>query len=1304
MSNLKRKAPEKSASKPKSLENTAKKHKTSHAKNDDNPTRNLPVQSILVEEEKTFPRGRGTDLTPIERKQIKLRADRDVLFEEGGKRPPGRTTGDEDFDEEDELEPEEPPTKRRKNKNELRQENARKREAKTVKGEELPKPTGLKLGDIVDARVLRINDDDYDRFLTLEWLGNRRGVIPVTGISTHLTKALETLLKDEDEEDGDEGGSSQPELKKYFKKGQPLRAAVTRVIESSHDTSGKTTKGRLELTVDPRQVNNGMTKSSLTQNAKVQAAVESVEDHGIIMDLGFEDGVKGFIAATEIPPGRKMTHMRPGMVLLCIYVGSSANGKVAKLTCNHSDLADTKQERQPNLGLKHKQFTNPVDEELTSLDSLIPGYQTKARITSVKDTQLNVVLADGVQGRVDVSEAFASLEDIRDRKHPMRAFHKKQVLPVRVLGIHDARNHRFLPISHRGGHVPVFELSARLGGGDSIMSFDQLKVGESYLASVNNVSGSNLWVNLSPIVRGRIERMDLPEDVSDISTRFPVGAALRVWVKNMDLANNRLDVSTRPLDAEVTDLKSSDVSEGMILPGRVTKVDEYRLFVQLSSSVAGVVPLTEIADDFDEANPNKYTKNEMVRVCVVEVDQPNKRITLSARPSKVLSSSLPVKDKQITNFKDLKKGDLVRGFIQKVDDIGLFISIGHGVKALAPIAELSDSFVKDWKPLYQVDKLVQGCVIELDADKKRVHLSLKESALESGYKPVLRFEDMQKDDVVTGRVRKVEEYGVFIVVDHSRNVSGLCHRSQIADRKVEDPRTLYNEGDAVTAIVTSVDDGRRRIGFSLKASAFEKPGVLQKLKEMGKEPPTIEVDLSDEEEHEGRSDSEAESDSSEAGVDLPVDVGGHLNLLSTGIASDADLSDSDGGATTSRELPSGSEKRDDNDLDDGLDAGGFNWNLISRKRSPSVLSDGPSEPDFKKKRRKRAEPWEDHTADVNEHGPQSAADFERLLMAERDDPDLWRRYVLYHVAAGDIPAARKIAERATKSISITLDQEKLEVWTLWINLELLYGEDTGDVGEEAMNRDTTGALNFLRDVAISGNVKEVYAKACAVNDRAALSERLTRNLTKFGKLDAAMALYNRMSHDKALTPNPSFWIKYATFLMRDADPQQPQEARALVPRATQILPEREHARILMEFARLEFTLRPGAERKSGAGDPERGRTLFTELLSAQPKRFDFWDIWLSLEESLLQSIDEKDRDAWQDQEDRVRDLFERQTGEGAPKMKKKRAETVFGRWLKFEEDVGKDRGEMERAKRVDRVKARERRWRERRERKSNEKV
>lgn len=152
--------------------------------------------------------------------------------------------------------------------------------------------------------------------------------------------------------------------------------------------------------------------------------------------------------------------------------------------------------------------------------------------------------------------------------------------------------------------------------------------------------------------------------------------------------------------------------------------------------------------------------------------------------------------------------------------------------------------------------------------------------------------------------------------------------------------------------------------------------------------------------------------------------------------------------------------------------------------------------------------------------------------------------------------------------------------------------------------------------------------------------------------------------------SPQVWNNYAHFLQNTA--QEPERARALLPRATQALPAHTHVALMTKFAALEF--------RSVSGDPERGRTMFEGLLSTYPKKFDLWNQLLDLEISAHKKAAESaaagggEGKGSKTKADKkadgapVRDVFER--GLKTKGLKPHRAKSWFQRWARWEEENG----------------------------------
>jgi rRNA biogenesis protein RRP5 len=651
-----------------------------------------------------------------------------------------------------------------------------------------------------------------------------------------------------------------------------------------------------------------------------------------------------------------------------------------------------------------EEAVNPVDESITSTDDLPVGKLTKAMVTSVKDTQLNIKLADNIQGRIDASQVFDSWDEIKNPKTPLKQFKQKQIVPVRVLGIHDARNHRFLPISHRSGHA-VLEVSAKPsdvkeGEAPDVLTLDKIEVGSNHIAFVNNVEKNHIWVNLSPSVRGSIRAAEASDDMLqqvDLSKSFPVGSALKVRVLAVDVQKERLDLSART-PGSAAELTWDKVEEGKVLAGKITKVSDRQVMVQLSETLAGFVGLTDLADDFDEANPLKCTKYEIVRVAIVEVDQSNKRIRLSMRPSRVLNSSLPVKDREVTKNTNLDVGEVIRGFVKNVSDKGLFIGLGGEVTALVQIRNLADAYLKEWKDHFQFGQLVKGRIIS--NNDGRIEMTLKASQVEKDYIPPITISDLKVGKAVTGHIRKVEDFGAFIVIDGSANLSGLCHRSEMADRVVKDARSLYNEGDKVKAILLTVDEKQKRISLGLKPSYF---------KDTDEDGMEVDGDNAG-----ARLDSDADSEEDEE----MSNAGGAVLITGTDNFSD-ESDDESGDGDSDVDMADAAEEGSV-----GLEAGGFDW-TASTLDADDIPQGGNT--DALKKTKKRREPQiqVDKTAKLDINGPQTASDYERLLLGQPDNSELWIRYMAFQMNVSELANARKIAERAIKTINTSTRRSTL---------------------------------------------------------------------------------------------------------------------------------------------------------------------------------------------------------------------------------------------------------------------------------------
>jgi rRNA biogenesis protein RRP5 len=174
--------------------------------------------------------------------------------------------------------------------------------------------------------------------------------------------------------------------------------------------------------------------------------------------------------------------------------------------------------------------------------------------------------------------------------------------------------------------------------------------------------------------------------------------------------------------------------------------------------------------------------------------------------------------------------------------------------------------------------------------------------------------------------------------------------------------------------------------------------------------------------------------------------------------------------------------------------------------------------------------------------PESAQEFEKLLIASPRSSFLWVRYMAFHVSCGAYEEAKEVAERAIVAIPASEESERMNVWAAYLNLENKYGTPSP---EEAVQK------LFKRAVQIA-NAKHMYMTLISMYERNGQDEALEENLKKAVK---------KFSYSLKV------WMAYIRTNVLKGDSEA---ARKLLDRATQALPKHKHIKLLMRTALLEM--------------------------------------------------------------------------------------------------------------------------------------
>lgn len=238
-------------------------------------------------------------------------------------------------------------------------------------------------GSIVLGQVSQINADD----IALSLPNNLTGYVPITSISDKINQRIEAIAA-EDEEEGEDGAdedrkvSDDVDLGKLFNIGQYLRAFV---ISTSDDSASVKGKRRIELSIVPQKSNTGLTSQNIVINNTIMASVNSVEDHGLGMDLGIPGSdVKGFMSWKEIGQDTDKSSIQEGAVFLCMVTNTNSSGRIITLSADTSRTGN----------LKKAYLT-----EAPTIDAFLPGTAVEILVSDITTRGIS----GKVMGMVDVT-------------------------------------------------------------------------------------------------------------------------------------------------------------------------------------------------------------------------------------------------------------------------------------------------------------------------------------------------------------------------------------------------------------------------------------------------------------------------------------------------------------------------------------------------------------------------------------------------------------------------------------------------------------------------------------------------------------------------------------------------------------------------------------------------------------------------------------------------------------------------------------------------------------------------------------
>tara|TARA_R110002096_G_scaffold344921_2_gene537860 strand:- start:110642 stop:112423 length:1782 start_codon:yes stop_codon:yes gene_type:complete len=343
-----------------------------------------------------------------------------------------------------------------------------------------------------------------------------------------------------------------------------------------------------------------------------------------------------------------------------------------------------------------------------------------------------------------------------------------------------------------------------------------LEEGQIVKGTVKNIADFGAFVDLGGI-DGLLHITDMSWGrINHPSEMLRIDDKVEVKVLNIDHEKEKIALGLKQTESSPWEEIEAKFPVGSRIKGEVVNIMSYGAFIRLDEGIEGLVHISEMSWTRRVNHPSEIVNpGDEIDVVVLEIDKNKQEISLGMKQVEVNPWEL-VSEKYPT-------GTIVTGAIRNLANYGAFVEIEPGIDGLLHISDMSwTKKVTHPNELYSKNDEVQCVVLEVDRDKQRISLGIKQltedpwvDAIPGAYQPGM---------VVKGKVTKITNFGVFVELED--DLEGLLHISELADHKIENPQDVVAIDEELEVKILRVDIDDRKIGLSLKRAQWGDSGDL----------------------------------------------------------------------------------------------------------------------------------------------------------------------------------------------------------------------------------------------------------------------------------------------------------------------------------------------------------------------------------------------------------------------------------------------------------------------------------------------
>ena len=251
---------------------------------------------------------------------------------------------------------------------------------------------------------------------------------------------------------------------------------------------------------------------------------------------------------------------------------------------------------------------------------------------------------------------------------------------------------------------------------DTPISLAEITAGQELEGTVKRVTLSGAILDVGAQVDGLLHISDLGDkSITRTSDKLEAGQTVPVWVKRVDLTGGRLSLTM----VQPPKFAWNDLKPGLKTEGKVVRLEKFGAFVDLGAETDGLVHVSEMGTGRVNKPSDVVSDGDVITVWVKDADRKSRRISLSMlEPPEV-------------DIRTLKPDMVLTGNVVRLETFGAFIDIGAGRDGMIHVSEMGRGYVGNPSEIMSVGDEVQVRVLEVDARRGRISLSMTDMPADS---------------------------------------------------------------------------------------------------------------------------------------------------------------------------------------------------------------------------------------------------------------------------------------------------------------------------------------------------------------------------------------------------------------------------------------------------------------------------------------------------------------------------------------------------------------------------------------------